>query len=57
MSTHSGEDDGLEATEVPETPRSVFDPDRGDAPEADAPDAGGDDDGDDGGPGNSDPGF
>ncbi len=57
MSTHPGEDDGLEATEVPETPRSVFDPDRGDAPEADAPDAGGDDGGDDGGPGNSDPGF
>ena len=60
MTTYPREDDGLEATEVPETPRSVFDPDRGDAPEADAPDAGDDggaDGGDDGGPGNSDPGF
>ena len=55
MTTHPGEDDGLEATEVPATPRSAFDPDQGpgsDA-EADAPESG-----DDGvGPANSDPGF
>jgi hypothetical protein len=53
MSTYPGEDDGLEATEVPTTPRSAFDPDQGPGPEADAPDA----DGDDASPANSDPGF
>jgi hypothetical protein len=55
MTTYPGEDDGLEAGEVPTTPRSVLDPDQGIGPEADAPDA--DADADDGGPGNSDPGF
>jgi hypothetical protein len=55
MSTYPGDDDGLEATEVPATPRSALDPDQGPGPEADAPDAG--DDGGDGGPANSDPGF
>lgn len=55
MSTYSGnDDDGLEATEVPETARSAFDPDQGVEAEADAPDGDG---GGDGGPGNSDPGF
>jgi hypothetical protein len=53
MSTYPGDDEGLEATEVPATPRSAFDPDQGPGPEAEAPDAGGDDVG----PANSDPGF
>jgi hypothetical protein len=54
MTTYPGEDDGLEATEVPATPHSAMDPDPGPLPEADAPDAdaaGGT------GPGNADPGF
>jgi hypothetical protein len=56
MTTYPGDDEGLEATEVPATARSVFDPDQGPDPEADAPDADSDE-GDDGGPANSDPGF
>lgn len=53
MTTYPGDDEGLEATEVPPTPRSALDPDQGPDPEADAPDGGGDD----AGPANSDPGF
>jgi hypothetical protein len=60
MTTYPGDDEGLEATEVPATARSAFDPDQGDAPEADdapqaddAPDAGSED----ADPANSDPGF
>jgi hypothetical protein len=53
MTTYPGDDDGLEATEVPVIPGSAMDPDEGPGPEADAPDDGGDGVG----PANSDPGF
>jgi hypothetical protein len=52
MTTYPGDDEGLEATEVPTTARSVMDPDQRTGPEAAATDA----DGDEAGPGNSDPG-
>lgn len=56
MTTYPGEDDGLEATEVPQTPTSVFDPDPGAPAEAEAEgaDAGGFGEAD--GPGNADSG-
>jgi hypothetical protein len=53
MTTAPGEDDGLEATEVPQTPASAFDPDQGAEAEAGS-DAGGFDA--DAGPGNADSG-
>jgi hypothetical protein len=53
MTTYPGEDDGLEATEVPATPTSAFDPDPGVA-EAEGADAGGF--GEAAGPGNADSG-
>ena len=53
MTTYPSDDEGLEATEVPTTPRSAFDPDPGPGPDADAPEDGGEDRG----PANSDPGF
>ncbi|HVN13398.1 MAG TPA: hypothetical protein VMT69_14985 [Kineosporiaceae bacterium] len=56
MTTHPDEDDGLEATEVPETAHSAFDPDEGEVAEADGPGADASDGGD-AGVGNSDPGF
>jgi hypothetical protein len=55
MTTYPGEDDaGLEATEVPATPTSAFDPDQGPGVEAEGADAGGF--GADAGPGNADSG-
>ena len=55
MTTYPGEDDGgLEATEVPATPTSAFDPDSGPGVEAEGADAGGF--GADAGPGNADSG-
>ena len=56
MTTYPSDDEGLEATEVPTTPRSALDPDPGPDRDADAPDAA-DDGSYDGGPANSDPGF
>ena len=54
MTTYPDEDDGLEATEVPQTPTSVFDPDPGTPAEAEGADAGGFGEAD--GPGNADSG-
>jgi hypothetical protein len=51
MTTYPGDDEGLEATEVPMTARSAIDPDQGTGPET-AADGGGDQ----AGPANSDPG-
>jgi hypothetical protein len=42
MTTYPGEDEGMEATEIPATPTSAFDPDPGSPVEAEgAADAGG----------------
>jgi hypothetical protein len=54
MTTYPGEDEGLEATEVPATPTSTFDPDPGAFAEAEGADAGGFGEAD--GPGNADSG-
>jgi hypothetical protein len=54
MTTNPGEDDGLEATEVPATPPSAFEPDQGGYAEAEGGDAGGFGEAD--GPGNADSG-
>lgn len=55
MSTGPG-DEGLEATEVPTTPASAFDP-AADPTAVEAEGSGDGADAGDGGPGNSDPGF
>src|SRR3954447_21911760 len=56
MTTYPGEDDGLEATEVPATPSSAFDPDQGVAVEAEGADADAGGFGAADGPGNADSG-
>jgi hypothetical protein len=54
MTTYPGEDEGMEATEIPATPTSAFDPDSGSPVEAEGADAGGFGEAD--GPGNADSG-